>query len=332
MILNLTENHPEAVEFFERELASFVPGRVFDAHAHLFPPSDHRPRPKVTKLVDQPVSYDEYQRYIHWQLPGRDVSALFIAFSYTGEEAPEANAWVARQVSEHRDCRGLFFARPDDDPEWVRQEVKRLGLHGLKCYASYAKCESYWQADIPDYLPEPMVRVAHEEGWPITLHLVKSRALADPSNNYWVRRYCEKYPDMKLILAHSARGFNPAHNLEGLSKLQGLGNLYFDASVNCEMLAHASIIKLMGHERLMYGSDLVTPSSIRGRNMAANDGFVWVYEDCSAWDGAHGHVEPVLVGLEQLRSLKWACWTLGLNDSQVEDIFLNNAARLFELD
>jgi len=39
-------------------------------------------------------------------------------------------------------------------------------------------------------------------------------------------------------------------------------------------------------------------------------------------------VAPVVVGLEHIRSLKWACWSERLSDSQVEDIFYNNAARM----
>ena len=54
---------------------------------------------------------------------------------------------------------------------------------------------------IPAYLPEPLVKVAHEEGWFITLHMVKRRAVADPGNQHWIRHYCKTYPDMKLILA-----------------------------------------------------------------------------------------------------------------------------------
>ena len=42
-------------------------------------------------------------------------------------------------------------------------------------------------------------------------------------------------------------------------------------------------------------------------------------------------IKPVLVGLEHLRSLKWACWSERLSDSAVEDIFWNNAAKLFNL-
>ena len=132
---------------------------------------------------------------------------------------------------------------------------------------------------------------------------------------------------MKLILAHSGRGFQPAHNLEGLPDLVGLENLYFDTSANCEPIAHQSIIRIMGHERLMYGSDLPV-SHMRGRSLGTADSFLWLYEDTPVWGEKHLKIDPVLVGLEHLRSLKWACWSERMSDSQVEDIFWNNAAGL----
>ena len=63
----------------------------------------------------------------------------------------------------------------------------------------------------------------------------------------------------------------------------------------------------------------------------AADSFLWLYEDTPVWGEKYGRVDPVLVGLEQLRSLKWACWSERLTDSQVEDVFWNNAAALFNV-
>jgi hypothetical protein len=47
------------------------------------------------------------------------------------------------------------------------------------------------------------------------------------------------------------------------------------------------------------------------------------------WGEKHLAVKPVLIGLEHLRSLKWACWSERLGDREVEDVFWNNAAELF---
>ena len=320
---------PEDREFFERELASFLPDRVFDAHTHLW-----RKEHTGWEFPGCPpdVGYPEYLRLMQDLHPGRRMAALFIPAVQPTEQGlfTEQNEWVARAVAADPACRGLFFIRPEDDPEWVRQEVRRMGLHGLKCYHTMASVQPTWEAEIPDYLPESLVRVAHEEGWVITLHMVRSRAAADPTNIRWIRHYCEHYPDMKLILAHSARGFQPTHNLEGLPQLTGFDNLYFDTSVNCEPVAHQAIIRLIGHDKLMYGTDLPV-SHLRGRHLGAADSFVWLYQESPVWGEKHLSIQPVLIGLEHLRSIKWACWSERLDDRAVEDIFWNNAARLFAL-
>ena len=315
-------------EFFDRELRTFVPDRVYDAHCHLWHTRPQCQPEGQPDEVPQQCDYDLYRRCIDGLHPGRDVAALFIPFPGERGQMHEASAWIAAQVRRDPRCRGEFFVRPEDDPEWVRQEVRRLGLGGLKCYHTMSPSTPTWEAEIPTYLPEPIVRVAHEEGWFITLHLVKRRAAADPGNIRWIRHYCRTYPDMKLILAHSARGFQPAHNLEGLPQLTGLDNLYFDSSANCDPIAHLAILRTFGHERLLYGSDFFI-SHLRGRPVAAGDSFLWLTEQSPVWGEKHLRISPVLVGLEHLRSLKWACWAAGLSDTQVEDLFWNNAARLF---
>src|SRR6185369_13446583 len=293
-------------EFFERELESFVPDKVFDAHAHVSLPGE-------TTFPETAVSIGirEYIQLADDLHPGRSLAALFLGFGVASrpESVDRMNAWLAQQVASDRSYRGAFFVRPADDAEWVRQEVRRLGLHGLKCYHTFAPVEPTMEARIPDYLPEPVVKIADDEGWTITLHMVRSRACADPDNIYWIRRYCERYPRMRLILAHSARGFQPAHNFEGLSQLKGLENLYFDTSANCEPLAHQTILRTIGHKRLLYGSDAPV-SHIRGRSVAVGDLFIFLEEaDFANRTLGPMPIEPVLLGLEHLRSLKWACWS-----------------------
>jgi len=317
---------PHDVEFFERELASFLPDRIYDAHCHL---GKSEFAPALTPPGYPQVGYEEYRTLMEDLHPGRDVAALFLPIFNMDrrDQFPAANAWVAEESARDPRCRGEMFVSADDDPEWVRDEVRRLGLHGLKCYHITAATKPTWDAQIPDFLPEPLVKVAHDEQLVITLHMVRSRAVADEGNIHWIRKYCETYPDMRLILAHSARGFQPSHNLEGLPKLTGLENLYFDTSVNCEPIAHQAIIRLMGHERLMYGTDLPV-SHLRGRHLGVADSFIWLYEQTPVWGEKHTKIDPVLIGLEHLRSIKWACYSERLSDSAVEDIFWNNAARL----
>ena len=321
---------PEDRDFFERELASFLPDRVFDAHAHVWGHDNMHPGRRIASLP-RDGDYQEFSRLQQALHPGRTCAANIFHRICPPAHFEEANRWTSRQVACNPQYRGLFLTGPEADPEWLRQEVRRLGLAGLKCYHVYAGVKPTWEAQIPDFLPESHVRMAHQEGWAIMLHMVRSRACADPGNIRWIRHYCTTYPNMKLILAHSARGFQPAHNLEGLPHLKGLDNLWFDTSANCEAMAHQAIIRIIGHRRLMYGTDIPV-SHLRGRSAAAADTFFWAYQESPVWGERHSEIKPVLIGLEHLRSLKWACWSERLSDTQVEDIFWNNAAQLFAVE
>ena len=315
-------------EFFLKEIDPFLPDRIYDAHAHIW----EKEWANFT-LGSSPVAdlalYDEAIAEIHGK---RRTEALFLSFAVAEhrEQIAAANEWTAGQIADRPACRAHYFITPEHDPEFVRDEVRRLGMHGLKCYHSFSGVDPTWEASIPTYLPEPLVAVANDEGWTITLHMVKARAVADPDNQHWIRHYCETYPKMQLILAHSARGFQPGHNMEGLEKLTGLDNLWFDTAANCEPIAHQAIMRIFGHERLMYGSDLPV-SHLRGKSLGVGDSFLWLYEDTPVSGEKHIKVHPLMIGLEHLRSVKWACWSEKLTDAQVEDVFWNNAARLFNV-
>jgi glutamate-1-semialdehyde 2,1-aminomutase len=209
--------------------------------------------------------------------------------------------------------------------------VRRLKPAGLKCYHVHSGASPTWIAEIPTYLPEPMVQIAHEEGLCITLHVVRQRALADASNQHWIRYYCQRYPNMRLILAHAARGFNPYHTIEGIGAIADLANVWCDTAAVTDIGACEAIIERLGHERLLYGSDFPV-SHLRGRCVAIGDGFLWLYEDTLDWAKVWFlPLEPVLIGLESLRILKQAAWHRRLTDAQVEDIFCNNTRRLLGL-
>jgi glutamate-1-semialdehyde 2,1-aminomutase len=220
---------------------------------------------------------------------------------------------------------------PSMDPEELRERVRRDRFVGLKCYHTLATIDGpTWHAPIEAYLPEEHARIAHEEGLSITLHMVRDRALADPVNQSTTRRYCERYPNMRLILAHAARGFNPWHTIEGIESLRGLDNVWFDTSSVTEAGAFEAIVETMGHTRLLYGSDFPV-SHLRGRCVAIGDSFHWLFADEMPLEQPHMRLAPVLIGLESLRAIKLAALRLKLTDRQVEDVFYNNAAQLFSL-
>ena len=248
-----------------------------------------------------------------------------------GNMGNEPNEWVAREIQKDSLSRGQFMVRPTDDPEWVRDEVKRLNLVGLKPFCTYSSAKDPYQADLPEYLPEGLIKVANEEGWSITLHIVKDKGIADSANIHWIRYYCKNYPNIKLILDHCARGFNRSHPMEGLSRLKDIDNLWVDTSAVTNPFVIEAALKTRGHKRLLFGSDYYV-SHIRGVNVSVADTFLWLDESSRVFELMNTPMLPTLIGLENLLAIKQACWNQNLSDSEVEDIFWGNACRLWGID
>ena len=317
-------------EIWERELASFVPPRVFDSHLHLYELSHFNgAAPGLCAKGPSNVGWAEFQTQIAQIMPDREVSGLAFGYPTPTVNFEAANDFLARE-SKHLGALGQMLIHPAMDPEFIRETVQRNGFVGLKPYHIYATEKPTFDAHIPSFLPEAHMQIAHELGLSITLHIVRSQALADSSNQEVLRRYATKYPNARMILAHAARGFNPHHTVVGIESLRGLRNIWFDSSAVTDSGAYEAIIRVMGHDRLMYGSDFPV-SHIRGRCVGLGDNFLWLTPDNTKLDAAYADVQFTLVGIESLRTLKVAALGCGLSDKQVEDVFSGNGAELFGL-
>jgi len=317
-------------DFVARHVEPYLPDRVFDAHAHLFRQSQY-----PTAGISADMGIDAYREYMEWLHPKeRTKGGLFFGLAFQGDRAGN-DQYVSEEVrkgqAEGFAARGQMLIAPEMDAEYVRETVRREGFVGLKPYHLMAKTDGpTFLAPIEEYLTEEHIRVAHEEGLTITLHMVRDRALADPVNQATIRRYCTDYPNMRLILAHAARGFNPWHTIEGIHSLEGLENVWCDTSAVTEAGAFEVIVEQLGHTRLLYGTDFHV-SHMRGRCIAIGDSFHWLYADEMKLDEKHTSLKPVLIGLESLRSVILAMHRLKLTDAQIEDIFYGNAAALLGL-
>lgn len=317
-------------ELFFRELDGFVPPHIFDAHVHLYRASFFSGNaPELVRQFPQ-MGMAEFQAMIEDITPGRTTSGLFFGWPAREVDLEANNRFVIDEVRRDANSRAQMVVTPSMDPELIRESVRRDGIAGLKCYHVYSPEVRTFDSQIPSYLPEEQVRVAHEEGLSITLHMVRRRAIADEGNQQVLRSWGKKYPNARFILAHAARGFNPHHTIEGIASLRGLGNIWCDTSAVTDGGAIEAIVRALGVDRLLYGSDAPV-THLRGRCVAIGDSFLWLSESNTDFSTAYAELQPSLVGLESLRTLKLACWNLGLSDTEVEKIFWGNAATLYQL-
>lgn len=319
-------------EIFMRELASFIPQKVFDSHTHLYRKSDFPCNQLSDFMKNAPdeLDADSFLACSRELMPNIQHDGLFIPFPETGMDFQTANDFVADQAGKLSNSRAAMLVKPEFTPEYIHNTVQDQGFVALKCYHIFSPRQPSFDSSIEEFLPAEQVEVANEKKLAIILHMVRDRALADPINQKTINKYCKTYPDMQLVLAHAGRGFNPYHTIEGIESLANLDNVWFDSAAITEAGAFEAVIKKFGHQRLLYGSDYPI-SQLRGRYVAFGDNFAWLGIKELPCRQVHSVLRPTMLGIESLRMLKLAAMLLQLTDSQVEDIFYGNAARLFGL-
>ena len=119
-------------EIFERELDSFLPDRIYDAHCHLWERSQFPGgKPALIDQGPESVGFAVYKTSMEELTPGRRYSGLFFGFPHAEADIDAANDFLAREVEADPDSHAQMLIRPGMDPEFVRETVRRDGFVGL---------------------------------------------------------------------------------------------------------------------------------------------------------------------------------------------------------
>ncbi len=238
-------------------------------------------------------------------------------------EFQKAHNFLVEELNKYPQNVGEVIVFPSDTVSDIKARLVHPNMKGLKCYCFYAECEDKYDATIGEYLPESAWEVANRRKMAITLHLVKNECLAHPDNLNYIIEMAKKYPDAILILAHAARAFAAWTVFGTVDKLVDLENVWFDFSGICETPAMLYIIKKVGVSRCMWGTDYPVAAFL-GKPISLGGSFAWLSERNFPSGFPLRHV--VTEGFMAMRELSILA---DLGKSQIEDIFYNNAVKLF---
>ncbi len=294
----------------------FLPEKLFDAHMH------------IAHLNTDSCAYttfDNYYEDIKFFTKDRLVRCNGIVFPQAElknlAEMDNSVKFVCSQLDKYTDNVAEIMVLPTDTVADIEKRLVHKNIRGLKCYSIYAKRQDSMYANIEEYLPESAWIVANEKKLAITLHLVKDEALSHPNNLNYIIKMAKKYPDAVLILAHAARAFAAWTVFDVVDKLAPFENVWFDFSAICESPAMLYILKKIGVKRCMWGTDYPV-ALIEGKAISIADKFYWIEAkdlNINAW-----HVMT-----EGFMAMRQTAILADLNKTDIEDIFYNNADKLF---
>ena len=310
----------------------FLPKKIFDAHVHMYGegtvPSFYGPDRNFFRNFVRPEDYWEDLKEL---LPGvEQVRLNMMPMPDTAFNDPalglrdKANAHIVRLLDEQPQHVGSAYVMYSDDEQKIGDMVSHPGIRALKCYYFTPRDKVDANACISDFLPQSAWVVANERKMPIVLHLMRASGLSDPENFSYIMKMTAKYPDAQLVLAHCGRGFVSWTVVDQIRKIVGRDNVWFDMAAVCEAPPMMAAIMHSAGKRIVWGTDW--PICLyRGRAVSMGMGQQWFTEtrDCPT--------SYAILTAESLLAFHQSATLMGLDQTQVDDIFYHNAVSLFGL-
>lgn len=313
-------------------LQSFIPDKVFDAHAHLhkveYMPSGNNAFQGFGSADMERLLSDQKELYGNRRFRGLILPTPSVLFNEKPELREEMNEWMNEELYKAPDCVGAIYVMSGDTKEQIEAMITNPQIKGFKCYHQSAKTDGpTWLAEVGEYLPETAWQVANERNMSITIHMVRPLALSDEKNMTYFKEMTAKYPNAKLILAHCARGFASWTTIEAVHEMKGIPNLYYDMAAICDAATMSELIKQAGAEHVMWGSDYFI-DRMHGKPVNVGDTFRWLYKH----EIPEGVNFPVcMTVLESLFAFYQASLMLNLTKQEIGQIFYDTGCQIFEL-
>lgn len=324
---------------YETELKDFLPKKFIDFHTHVNlasfnPYGSSNGGSTWTSLIADELPAEELLRTYRELFPCQEVTPL--VFGSCGTDIKQTNDYVY-DMRQKYDFPTLYRSDYAMSADELEENVKKGGFLGLKPYLR--NCPPYipsGEIRIFDFLPHEHLRVADKNGWIVMLHIPRDGRLKDPVNLAQLLEIEEKYPNLKLIVAHIGRAYafediGNAFELLGKTK-----NMYFDFTANLSPDAITACLDAVGPKRLIFGSDL--PIAIMRMYRITENGVYYNVVPRGLYGDVHNEphmresdeTDITLMIYEQIRVFRSCAEKLHLSDTDVEDVFYNNAMRLID--
>ena len=322
---------------YETEIRDFVPDKIVDCHVHIW--EKHETRVKKynggsswTRLVAEELTAEDLLECHKLLMPDKEITPL--VFGHCNGPIEDANNTVAASMKPYG-FPALYRTSYDIPAEELEKAVIEGGYLGLKPYLTF--CPPYIpipEIRIFDFIPPYQWELANKHGWIVMLHVARDQRLRDKVNVAQLMEIEEKYPNVKLIVAHIGRAYSKEDIGDAFETLKNTKNMVFDFTANMCDDAIRACLEAVGPKRLLFGTDL--PIALMRMYRITENG---VYYNVVP-RGFYGNVsgEPhmretdekdiTIMYYEQIRAMKRVAEEMKLSKADIEDRFYNNAMRL----
>jgi len=318
---------------YNNEIKPYLPHRIFDVHTHLQIPRFHPDleqsyaltQDSQFNMIDLPV----LRQWWGTLFPNIQMSGLILGMPSKQCDINGINRYLGENI-QASDLRFSILTGPQFSADELERQIIELHPHGLKPYMCFSPLEKVNESRICDFIPESQIAVADKYGLVVTLHVAKSRGMADTENLNDIIRLVKEYPRCHFILAHCGRCFITPNMEDALKKLPVAPNLWIDTSAVCDTGVFLYLFNNYDKTRILFGTDLVMAAGFRGSYIRMGTSWEWITEE-KVRRPCGQEIRATFAAYENLCAMLHAAKFCKVTETDRNNIFFNNAAKLFSV-
>ncbi len=334
-------------QFYEENLKDFLPNTFIDCHTHIWLDKFETGVDTVKRgcawprMVAPDNSVEDLNETNALLFPDKKVVSVLYAMPRITMDVKKNNDYVIESANKYN-FPALYLSHPSQSAEEVEQAVlSNPCFKGLKVYLQYApKYIPNDEIRIYDFLPHEHLALADKHGWVVQLHIARPKRLADPVNYHQILEIEQKYPNIKFIIAHLGRAYANEDLGDALDFLKSSEKTIWDFTANTNSYVMEKVLEQFGPDRFIYGTDFPI-FRMKARRTVENGFYINEIPKGSLGDvSTDSHMREIdypeaekitFFIYEEIMSCKSACEKLGLGKDEVNKIFYENSAKLFEI-
>lgn len=326
---------PNDLSIYENDLLPWLPEEIIDCHVHVGrsefcgPITPERMKDLWAIEVATHLTWTDLRSVYKTLLPAQNVSSLVFGWPYREISLEENNRYVLDGVLDSANrAVGLMVTHPGWDAGIIREGLS-LGFVGIKPYPDLTphglECSIY------DFLPHSHLNALNDVGGILMLHLPRKQRLADPENIREILEISDRYPAIKLIIAHIGRSFCLPTAEVGLPNFVNHPGILFDTAANLNADVFRFALETIGPDRILFGTDLPI-TLMRGVREHVGDRYVNYTDGDYSWNIDRKSLEEesayTYYMYEEIRAIVRAVKESGMGKAEMRKIMFSNCAGL----
>ena len=328
------------IEVYNNELKDFLPDKFIDIHTHVYKKEfeswgSSNGGATWIDLVAEDLTIEDLVKTYKDLFPGKSVIPNI--FGGCTKNLKQCNDYVLNCAKEYN-YPYMYRLAYDTPLDVMEKEISDGGFYGIKPYLSSK----------PDYIPNNEIRiydfmtreqfeVANRLGLVVILHIPRTKRLRDSVNIGQLMDIEERYPNVKLVVAHIGRAYSKEDLGNAFDTLKHTRNMMFDFCANTCDYAIEKCIEAVGCDRVLFGSDMPI-TKMRMYRIVENGEYINVVprglygnvsSDSRMRETDEKHITCFIY--EELLAFKRASQKLGLNREDIFKIMCKNAERILGL-